>query len=32
MKITVIKKGNATAKPASFCDWLVDDPPVAPKK
>jgi len=32
MKIQVIKKGTATAKPVTYCDWYVDDPPAAPKK
>jgi hypothetical protein len=32
MKIHVIKKGTASAKPVAYCDFFVDDPPVAPKK
>jgi len=32
MRITVVKKGSATAKPVSYCDWFVDEPPPAPKK
>ena len=32
MKIHVIKKGISNAKPISWCDSYVDDPPPAPKK
>jgi hypothetical protein len=32
MKIQIIKKGISNAKPVSFCEVYVDDPPPAPKK
>lgn len=32
MKIHVIKKGISNAKPQSWCDVYVDDPPPAPKQ
>jgi hypothetical protein len=32
MRITVIKKGKANAKPVAYCDIFIDDPPWTPKK
>ncbi len=32
MKITVIKKSDSKVKTMHICPWMVDEPPVAPKK
>ena len=31
MKITIVKKGTAKAKPQGYCPWFVDDYPVHKK-
>jgi hypothetical protein len=32
MKIQIVKKGTVNAKPSSYCEFLVDDIPLAAKE
>jgi len=32
MKIQIVKKGTANAKPSSYCDILIDDVPLNAKQ
>ena len=31
MKIVIVKKGTSNAKPSSYCDWMIDVPPLDKK-